>query len=232
MQNFGKRVWVVVGMGLLSVPLVTVGLAYACTGLATVSSNPGSGAPGSTVTVNGKGFIAHDPSDVRTSPAEIRLGSMDGPVLATASPAGGSAGGSFSVEMTVPQVSPGQHVLVVTQRGADGRPAYGTPARQAFAVIAPPPPPPPPPGPAPAPPLAQPAPLGTLPVAVQPAPAAMPAPSNRRTSSSASRRRALARALASCNRRYSSRKAKTRAGKLRMAKRRVTCRSKARSALS
>lgn len=227
MQNFGKRVWVVVGMGLLSVPLVTVGLAYACTGLATVSSNPGSGAPGSTVTVNGKGFIAHDPSDVRTSPAEIRLGSMDGPVLATASPAGGSAGGSFSVEMTVPQVSPGQHVLVVTQRGADGRPAYGTPARQAFAVIAPPPP-----APAPAPALAQPAPLGTLPVAVQPAPAATPAPSNRRTSSSASRRRALARALASCNRRYSSRKAKTRAGKLRMAKRRVTCRSKARSALS
>jgi hypothetical protein len=227
MRNLGKRASVVLGMGLFAVPLVTVGLAYACTGLATVSSSPGSGTPGSTVTITGKGFVAHDPSDARTSPAQIRLDSMDGPVLGSASPAGGAAGGSFSVNVTVPQVAPGDHVLVVTQTGTDGRPAYGTPARQAFTVL-------------PAPPAVEPSPvvqpIGTLPVAAaappQAAPTAVTALAAPATSSASRRAASLRRALAGCNRRFAARKARTRAGRTKLAKRRAACRTQARRRLS
>jgi len=213
MHNFGKRAWLLLGMGLLAVPLAAVGLAYACTGLATVSSNPGSGAPGDTVTVTGKGFAAHDPSDVRTSPAEIRLDTQSGPVLASVSPAGGAAGGSFSVQITVPQVPAGDHVLMATQNAADGRPAYGTPARQVFTVTATPAP-----GPAAAPP---PAPAAAA--AAQPAAPAKSAPSSSTGSSNAA---ALKKAVAKCNRKY-SKKAKTSDGKKRVAKSKASCIKKA-----
>lgn len=213
MQNLGKRGWLFISIGLLAVPVTAAGVAYACTGLATVSSNPGAGVPGATVTLTGKGFVAHDPSDARTSPAAIRLDTLDGPVLATASPEGGPAGGSFSVKLTVPQVSPGEHVIVVTQPGTDGRPAYGTPARQVFTVLAPPAPPPV---------AAAPAIVNPFPVVAVPPPPAASAPTVARRA-----RAGLAKALAKCNRQYSSRKAKTRIGKARMAKRRAACRRSA-----
>ncbi len=220
MHNFRKRAWLLLGMGLLAVPLAAVGLAHACTGLATVNSNPGSGAPGDTVTVSGKGFVPHDPGDARTSPAEIRLDSQSGPVLASASPAGGSAGGSFSTQITVPQVSPGDHVLIVTQNGTSGTPAYGTPARQVFTVTAPP-------APAPAP-----APAAAVPVAGPAAtqastPAAASSPSAGATGSS--NKAAMAKAIKKCDGKYSARKAKTKAGKKRLAKNRAACRNKAKS---
>lgn len=217
MHNFGKRVWLLLGLGALAVPLAAVGLAYACTGLATVSSNPGSGAPGDTVTVSGKGFTPHDPSDTRTSPAEIRLDSQSGPVLATANPAGGAAGGSFSAQITVPQVAAGDHVLMVTQVGTDGRPSYGTPARQVFTVTA---------SPAPAP-AAVPV---VAPAATQAAAPAQTTPSSPSSGgSSSAKAAALKKAVAKCNSKYSAKKSKTKAGKKALARKRASCVSKAKA---
>jgi hypothetical protein len=218
MHNFGKRVWLLLGLGALAVPLAAVGLAYACTGLATVSSNPGSGAPGDTVTISGKGFTPHDPSDTRTSPAEIRLDSQSGPVLATANPAGGAAGGSFSAQITVPQVAAGDHVLMVTQVGTDGRPSYGTPARQVLTVTA---------APAPAP-AAVPV---VAPAATQAAAPAQTTPSSPSSgaSSSAKKAAALKKAVAKCNRKYSAKKGKTKAGKKALSRKRASCVSKAKA---
>ena len=217
MHNFGKRVWLLLGLGALAVPLAAVGLAYACTGLATVSSNPGSGAPGDAVTVSGKGFTPHDPSDTRTSPAEIRLDSQSGPVLATANPAGGSAGGSFSAQITVPQVAAGDHVLMVTQVGTDGRPSYGTPARQVFTVTE---------APAPAP-AAVPV---VAPAATQAAaPQATPSSPSSGASSSAKKAAALKKAVAKCNRKYSAKKGKTKASKKALTKKRASCVTKAKA---
>ncbi|MDQ3630214.1 MAG: hypothetical protein M3417_02835, partial [Actinomycetota bacterium] len=102
MRHFGKRGWVLLVLGLFVVPMSAASLAYACTGLATISTSSSSGVAGSTVTVDGKGFAAHDPSDVRTAPAEIRMDSMTGPVIGTASPSASRSGGNFSVQITVP----------------------------------------------------------------------------------------------------------------------------------
>ncbi len=221
MHNFGKRVWLLLGLGALAVPLAVVGLAYACTGLATVSSNPGSGAPGDTVTVSGKGFTPHDPSDTRTSPAEIRLDSQSGPALATADPAGGAAGGSFSVQITVPQVPAGDHVLMVTQVGTDGRPSYGSPARTVFTVTAAP-------APAPAPAAV---PVVAPPAATQAAAPAQTTPSSPSSgaSSSAKKAAALKKAVAKCNSKYSAKKGKTKARKKALARKRASCVSKAKA---
>lgn len=218
MHNFGKRVWLLLGLGALAVPLAAVGLAYACTGLATVSSNPGSGAPGTAVTVSGKGFTPHDPSDARTAPAEIRLDSQSGPVLATVSPAGGAAGGSFSTQITVPQVTAGDHVLMATQVGADGRPSYGTPARQVFTVTE---------APAPAPAAV---PVVAPPAATQAAAPAQTTPSSPSSGgSSSAKAEALKKAVAKCNRKYSANKGKTKAGKKALARKRASCVAKAKA---
>jgi len=222
MHNFGKRVWLLLGLGALAVPLAAVGLAYACTGLATVSSNPGSGAPGDTVTVSGKGFTPHDPSDTRTSPAEIRLDSQSGPVLATANPAGGAAGGGFSAQITVPQVAAGDHVLIVTQVGTDGRPSYGTPARQVFTVTAAPAP-----APAPAPAAV---PVVAPPAATQAAtPQTTPSSPSSGASSSAKKAAALKKAVAKCNSKYSPKKGKTKARKKALTRKRASCVTKAKA---
>ncbi len=218
MHNFGKRVWLLLGLGALAVPLAAVGLAYACTGLATVSSNPGSGVPGDTVTVSGKGFTPHDPSDTRTSPAEIRLDSQSGPVLATANPAGGAAGGGFSAQITVPQVAAGDHVLIVTQVGTDGRPSYGTPARQVFTVTA---------APAPAPAAV---PVVAPPAATQAAtPQTTPSSPSSGASSSAKKAAALKKAVAKCNSKYSPKKGKTKARKKALTRKRASCVTKAKA---
>lgn len=226
MHNFAKRAWLLLGLGLLAVPLAALGIAHACTGLATVSANPGAGAAGDRVTISGKGFAPHDPADVRGGPAEIRMDDQRGPVLATASPQGGAAGGSFSAQITVPQVPPGDHIIIVTQTGAAGQPAYGTPARQVFTVTAPsnsgPPagqPASPPPAAASAnqPPAGQPAAGTTTAGQSSGTPAAKPNGS----------KAALKKAVAKCKKKYSTKKTKTKAGKKRLAKRRAACISQA-----
>lgn len=222
MRQLGKRGWVLLAMGVFVVPMSVASLAYACTGLATISTSPGSGVAGSAVTVNAKGFAAHDPSDVRTSPAEIRMDSMTGPVIGTASPSASRTGGSFSVQITVPNVDPGEHVLIATQNGTDGRPSYGTPARTVFKV-----------DPTPAPPAAA--------AAAPPAPAGSAAPagvvsvapaqgSTKVSSPSKPARLSLGKAIASCNRQFNVKKAKTKTGKKRTAARRSACIKRARAA--
>jgi hypothetical protein len=135
MRSFGKHAWLLLGLGLLAVPLVGVALSYACTGLATLSLTPVSALAGSGVTVTGKGFTAHDPSDARTGQAaQLRLDSLSSPLLGTAAP---GADGAFSVRITVPRVTPGDHVIIATQNTSDGTPSYGTPARQVLKVVAP-----------------------------------------------------------------------------------------------
>lgn len=227
MRQLGKRGLVLVALGLFVVPMSVASVAYACTGLATVSTSSGSGVAGSTVTVNGKGFAAHDPSDARTAPAEIRLDSMTGPVIGTASPSASRTGGNFSVQITVPNVDPGEHVLIATQNGTDGRPSYGTPARTVFMVAAAP-------APAPAPAVAAAAPAPAPVVAAAPAAVAVaPAQDSPRSSSPSKPARAsLGQAIASCNRKFNVKKAKTKVGKRRTAARRSACIRRARAARS
>ena len=218
MRHIGKRVWVSLAMGLLAVPLSAASLAYACTGLATLSTSAASAAPGDIITVSARGFSPHDPSDSRTSPAELRMDSMTGPVIGTASPSSAQSGGNFSVQITVPKVEAGDHVLIATQNRSDGRPSYGTPARTVLTVNAPPPAPAPPPA------TPQPAPAQAAPA---PAPQVAAAPT---TTPQVSPATTLARAVERCTKKYSAKKAKTKDGKKRMAARRAACIKQAESA--
>jgi hypothetical protein len=201
-------------------------VAYACTALATLSTNRTSAVAGDTVTVSGKGFAPHDASDIRSSPAVVRMDSASGPVLAQASPSSNSTGGTFSTDITVPKVDAGEHVIVVTQNGIDGRPAFGTPARTVLTVD-------PTPVPVPAaqsvapvaesaavsPPAAVIAPFVAPPVAAR---AAAPSASLARARALA-RARTRTRAIASCRTKYSAKRSKTKAGKRRMAIKRSSC---------
>jgi len=205
----GKRGLTLLALSLVVVPLSAASLAYACTGLATITTSPGSAVAGATVTVDARGFAPHDPSDARTSPAEIRMDSMTGPVIGTASPSSARSGGNFSVQITVPAVAAGDHVLIATQNGADGRPSYGTPARTVFTVE-------PTPAPAAAAVAAAPAsPSVAAPAAVV---AAAPAAVSSKSASSD-----LDRAIARCTTRFDAKKAKTVAGRRRVLARRKAC---------
>jgi hypothetical protein len=121
----------------MAIPLAVAAVAYACTSVATISANPATAAAGSTLTITGKYFGVHGSvaSADNNGPAVIRFGSMDGPVLATASPSGTDR--SFSVAVTIPKnAAVGQTILIATQNGPDGTPVYGTPARQLLSVTA------------------------------------------------------------------------------------------------
>lgn len=208
MPNFTKRAGLLLGLGVLAVPLVGTALAYGCTAIATLSVSKGAAEPGSVVTVTGKGFGTHDPADARSSqPAEIRIGSLTGPVLATASPGGQER--NFSVDVTVPEGVSGETFIAATQKNADGRTVYGTPARQAFTVSAPAPAPAPPPSP------------------TVPAPALVPV-----IRDLVDDRAALDEAVSKCRSRYAARKRQTSRGKRTMAKKRSACVKRARSRLS
>ena len=136
MRSMGRRAWFLLGLGAIAVPLVATALAYGCTAAATLSASPGAAAAGSTVTVTGKYFGTHDPEDVTSNPpVQLRLGSVTGPVLANAAPAGTDR--AFTVQFTIPSGTPaGDTFISATQLSATGTPVYGTPARQAFRVTA------------------------------------------------------------------------------------------------
>ncbi len=138
MRNISRRATRLVSLGVLALPLGAAATAYACTSVATLSESPGAALAGSTVTVSGAFYGIHNPADATTAgPVEIRLGSLSGPVLATATPSG--ADKSFSVQVTIPRSAvPGDTFLAATQANPNGTPVYGTPARQAFTVSAPP----------------------------------------------------------------------------------------------
>lgn len=144
MHKLSKRTALLVSLGLIAIPLGAAAVtAYACTAVATLSDSPGAAAPGSTITVTGNFFGTHNPADATSAgPVQLRLGSLTGPVLATASPSGTAR--SFSVQVTIPaNAVPGDTFIAATQNTATGTPVYGTPARQPFTVSAPPAAPPP-----------------------------------------------------------------------------------------
>lgn len=200
MNRLGNRFWPVVSLGLLAVPVCAAGIAYGCTALATVSTSSPSAMAGSSVSVAGKFFAPHDPSDIRTSPALIRMDTVDGPALATASP---NSAGTFSVAITVPSTTPaGDHVLIVTQNGINGAPAFGTPARTVLTV--------------------DPAPL-PAPVVTVPALAPVTVPAALSTPVATVKKLTKAQKVARCKSKYKPSKAKTKKGRHRMAVRRSAC---------
>jgi hypothetical protein len=136
MSSFGRRSLFLVCIGAVSVPLVAAALAYGCTAVATLTPSSTSAKAGTTVSVTGRFFGTHDPAtDNTNSKAQIRLGSLTGPVLAEGSPTGQDR--SFTVNVTIPAGTPaGATFLAATQRTAAGTPVFGTPARQAFTVLA------------------------------------------------------------------------------------------------
>ncbi|HTN24649.1 MAG TPA: hypothetical protein VL120_11720 [Solirubrobacteraceae bacterium] len=207
MHPLGKRVWLWLGLGLLAVPVTMAGVAYACTALATITTSSPSAVAGSVVTVAGKGFAPFDPADISTAPALVHMDSITGPVLAQAAPTSNNAGGTFSVDVTVPNVPAGDHVIVVTQNDVTGAPAYGTPARTVLSVV------PAPLAPIIVPVITAPIALGTVPVApVQTA------------------AQKLAKAIAKCKTTNNVSKAKTAAGRKRVASRRASCIARAKRA--
>ena len=212
------RGWLLAGLVVLAVPLAVAARAFACGGLAAVTSNVAKAAPGTTVTVNGMGFA---PYTGASSPlVEIRIGTLTGPALATAEPSGSMA--SFSVDVTIPDMAPGDTFLVATQTEADGTtPVPGTPAREAFTVLAPPPPPPPV--------VTPPAPVVPPPAAVPPPPAVVADPVAN-TQAQASAQRQLQAAIRTCKRKYDVKKAKTRRTKRLLAHRRAACVARAHAA--
>lgn len=143
MHKLSKRAILVVSLGLIAVPMAVGAVtAYACTAIATLNESPGAALPGSTVTVTGTLFGQSTVDSTTAGPVQIRLGSLSGPVLATASPSGHDR--SFSVQVTIPaDAVPGDTFLAASQQTATGTPVFGTPARQAFTVLAPPAPTPP-----------------------------------------------------------------------------------------
>ena len=204
MRSFGRRAWFLLGLAALAVPLVAAAVAYGCTAMATLTTSSSSAPPGSVVTVTGKYFGTHNPADDRSNqPAEIRLGSLTSPVLASAPPTGSDR--SFTVEVTIPEGVSGDTVIVATQKTANGQPVYGTPARQSFTVTQ----------------SSAPAPGASPPVASPP-----------NVIEQIERQVALRNAIAGCRKKHSARKAKTRAGKKRLAKRRAGCIKKARKKFS
>lgn len=117
--------------GALVVPLVVAAAAYACTALATLSTERKAAQAGEVVNGKGTGFDSNPAS----SKVEVHFNTRDGEVLWSGSPAPGSGTVQFSFK--VPDVAPGQYVLIATQTNAQGNPVGGTPARTSFEVTAP-----------------------------------------------------------------------------------------------
>ena len=204
-----KRLSVLLAAGLVAIPLTAVAISYACTGLATIATSASAVTAGSNVVVTGRGFSPHDAADARTESVKLRFDSASGPVLAEASPSSTKDGGKFTVTIAVPGVTPGAHVLLATQNGPDGRPAYGTPARTGLEVMAPPSPPPPPPSAS-----------APVPASASASPSLeLPALSQLLAADSMT----LIKAVLKCKQRHRPASAKTVAGRKRVAKRRATC---------
>lgn len=140
-RGFSRRVALLVSLALMSIPLGILAVtAYACGGVPylqlSISATSGSAVPGTTIDVGGAAF---DPTG---GPVQLRLGTLDGPALAQATP---DATGSFDAPLTIPaDATPGATYITATQNDSLGNPVYGTPDRMAFTVLAPPAPPAPP----------------------------------------------------------------------------------------
>ncbi len=121
----------VVGSVLALATVAFAAVAFACTNLATLNLSSAGAVPGTQITVTGSSFAAAEGGS--TSPVVLHLGSVDGPVLATATPDGV---GNIATAFTVPQdVNPGYKVIVATQADPEGGPVFGTPARATFQIL-------------------------------------------------------------------------------------------------
>jgi len=216
MRKLGRRAWFTISLGLLAVPLTATAIAYGCTAVATLSTDPGAAPAGSTITVSGQGFGTHEPAQENTNgPAEIRMGSVTGPVLATADPTGAKR--TFSVQVTVPAAAVGDTFITATQKQADGRPVYGTPARQAFTVTAP------------APRAGTPSPASSGMTASGPS-ASTPTTTTTTTKPAGKSKAAIAKAVKVCNKKYAAAsKGKSKRAKKRLAHQRAACVKKAKA---
>ncbi|CAN5687995.1 hypothetical protein BH24ACT26_BH24ACT26_02450 [soil metagenome] len=122
-----KRRSALVGVAASVFVLAASALAWACTSLATLETNPSSAEPGDKVTLTGENY---DPSGSKVA---IHFNTLQGNVLTTAK---AQEDGSMKATLTVPKEASGQYVLIATQTGekpSDGM-AFGLPARAAFTV--------------------------------------------------------------------------------------------------
>ena len=132
-MRFSSRKWIVAVAATSAALIIPASLAWACVALVAFRTN-GSGTvePGGTVEVFGGEFA-------RGQPVDIRLDSLDGPILYTVpSPQPSTMTSQFTVQVPIPaDVSPGPHVLVATQNHYDMN--VGIPARASIYVNGSPP---------------------------------------------------------------------------------------------
>ena len=131
--RFSTRKWIVGLLAGAMAVVIPVGLAWGCVAVVAFRVN-GSGTvqPGGTVEVFGGEFA-------RGQPVDIRLDSLDGPVLYThPDPLPSTMTSQFTVQVPIPEdISPGPHVLIATQSHYDMN--AGIPARASIYVNGSPP---------------------------------------------------------------------------------------------
>lgn len=122
---------VVMAAAVAAVLAVTGAVASACTAMATLEFDQAAPGPGDEVSGSGKGFQASH-GQTQTQDVVLRFDARDGPELAQVT---AGADGTIDFSFEVPDdAAPGHHVIVATQRDAEGTPVYGTPARQSLEV--------------------------------------------------------------------------------------------------
>jgi hypothetical protein len=118
----------VFGVG-VAVVLMSAAGAWACVSGPTAFVTPGSVRPGGEIKVSGVYFN-------KETPVQARLDALDGPVLATFTPAKGARSFGLELEgtMVIPATTkPGDHVLVLTQHDSAGK-LVQTPSRLLLTV--------------------------------------------------------------------------------------------------
>lgn len=133
-MRYSARRWIVALCAAVAA-VVPAALAWACVGVASIVVEGASSVePGSTIEVRARSFA-------RGVPVEVRLDSLDGPVLATSDVTGSTMTSNFLIEIPLPSdLSDGEHVLLASQDHHDMN--VGQPARAAIYVDAAPPAPP------------------------------------------------------------------------------------------
>ena len=100
-----------------AVAVVLTAGAWACIAGPTLDVSPAQAPPGSEVGLKGVSY--------NKNPVVVRFNSLDGPVVGTIQPTGGTATSSdwaLDGKVTIPaDVKPGNYVLIATQPGADGK---------------------------------------------------------------------------------------------------------------
>lgn len=117
--------------GAAVVGVVSAAGAWACIAGPTLDVNPRSAKPGAEVTLQGASY--------NRNPAQVRLDALDGPVVATLQPEGGTgATSNYSIKGTfaIPaSTKPGTHVIIVTQSDPAKGGLSQVPTRAALTVV-------------------------------------------------------------------------------------------------